>query len=179
MFLLIPPLKIPQVLFHCSLHSTMFLLILCVLAKRRRGRLPLHSTMFLLIRGFGDVRKCSVRHFTFHDVSINTHHTASDRGYIPVFTFHDVSINTSGKRSWTSFLFPLHSTMFLLILVSCFSSCALSRTLHSTMFLLIPPPRTDIVNTLSPLHSTMFLLIPLLKCQAFRSVFLYIPRCFY
>ena len=37
--------------------------------------------------------------FTFHDVSINTHHTASDRGYIPVFTFHDVSINTSGKRS--------------------------------------------------------------------------------
>ena len=55
--------------------------------------------MFLLIRGFGDVRKCSVRHFTFHDVSINTHHTASDRGYIPVFTFHDVSINTSGKRS--------------------------------------------------------------------------------
>ena len=117
--------------------------------------------------------------FTFHDVSINTHHTASDRGYIPVFTFHDVSINTSGKRSWTYFLFPLHSTMFLLILVSCFSSCALSRTLHSTMFLLIPPPRTDIVNTLSPLHSTMFLLIPLLKCQAFRSVFLYIPRCFY
>ena len=115
--------------------------------------------MFLLIRGFGDVRKCSVRHFTFHDVSINTHHTASDRGYIPVFTFHDVSINTSGKRSWTYFLFPLHSTMFLLILVSCFSSCALSRTLHSTMFLLIPPPRTDIVNTLSPLHSTMFLLI--------------------
>ena len=157
--------------------------------------------MFLLIRGFGDVRKCSVRHFTFHDVSINTHHTASDRGYIPVFTFHDVSINTfhiplktSGYTPLHSTMFllirglystissvnlPLHSTMFLLILVSCFSSCALSRTLHSTMFLLIPPPRTDIVNTLSPLHSTMFLLIPLLKCQAFRSVFLYIPRCFY
>ena len=99
--------------------------------------LSLHSTMFLLIRGFGDVRKCSVRHFTFHDVSINTFH---------------IPLKTSGYT-------PLHSTMFLLILVSCFSSCALSRTLHSTMFLLIPPPRTDIVNTLSPLHSTMFLLI--------------------
>ena len=99
--------------------------------------LSLHSTMFLLIRGFGDVRKCSVRHFTFHDVSINTFH---------------IPLKTSGYT-------PLHSTMFLLILFTCFSSCALSRTLHSTMFLLIPPPRTDIVNTLSPLHSTMFLLI--------------------
>ena len=53
--------------------------------------------------------------FTFHDVSINTHHTASDRGYIPVFTFHDVSINTDSSTFWTYMNTSLHSTMFLLI----------------------------------------------------------------
>ena len=117
--------------------------------------------------------------FTFHDVSINTFHIPlKTSGYTPLHSTMFLLIR--GLYSTISSVnLPLHSTMFLLILVSCFSSCALSRTLHSTMFLLIPPPRTDIVNTLSPLHSTMFLLIPLLKCQAFRSVFLYIPRCFY
>ena len=121
--------------------------------------LSLHSTMFLLIRGFGDVRKCSVRHFTFHDVSINTFHIPlKTSGYTPLHSTMFLLIR--GLYSTISCVnLPLHSTMFLLILVSCFSSCALSRTLHSTMFLLIPPPRTDIVNTLSPLHSTMFLLI--------------------
>ena len=54
-----------------SLHSTMFLLILPPGVPSVQIRRALHSTMFLLI-----------------------HHTASDRGYIPVFTFHDVSIHT-------------------------------------------------------------------------------------
>ena len=159
-----------------SLHSTMFLLILTTLQVIEDIFQSLHSTMFLLIHRENGAERIS---FTFHDVSINTFHIPlKTSGYTPLHSTMFLLIR--GLYSTISSVnLPLHSTMFLLILVSCFSSCALSRTLHSTMFLLIPPPRTDIVNTLSPLHSTMFLLIPLLKCQAFRSVFLYIPRCFY
>ena len=81
-------------------------------------------------------------------------------------------------------LFPLHSTMFLLILVPFYliiltmlfftfhyvsinTPCEMGhnlpgyRTLHSTMFLLIQIPDRDPDLTASPLHSTMFLLIRL------------------
>ena len=81
-------------------------------------------------------------------------------------------------------LFPLHSTMFLLILVPFYliiltmlfftfhyvsinTPCEMGhnlpgyRTLHTTMFLLIQIPDRDPDLTASPLHSTMFLLIRL------------------
>ncbi len=101
--------------------------------------------------------------FTFHDVSINTHHTASDRGYIPVFTFHDVSINTFHIPLKTSGYTPLHSTMFLLIhsIRPRKILIASSFTFHDVSINTTFSRKNDVLET--TLHSTMFLLIPRFK----------------
>ena len=94
MFLLIPPLKIPQVLFHCSLHSTMFLLIPPLKIPQVLFHCSLHSTMFLLIRCLISSLNFLRWVFTFHDVSINTMCSCKEKERATAFTFHDVSINT-------------------------------------------------------------------------------------
>ena len=140
---------------------------------------PLHSTMFLLIQKTGSATITATYLFTFHDVSINTSRQYQEAQYLLDFTFHDVSINT-GVTSRTAFLkHPLHSTMFLLILMwSCLLLCV-SCSLHSTMFLLILRQISFFYHPDIPLHSTMFLLIPAGRSFIRQSSSLYIPRCFY
>ena len=99
----------------------------------------LHSTMFLLILGHPVLRFVQ-NNFTFHYVSINTLWRWNIRIALFNFTFHYVSINTiqqpTSWRTSTNFTFhyvsintkvenvgyldlePLHSTMFLLILLA-------------------------------------------------------------
>ena len=116
----------------------MFLLILIISRLSSVLYDTLHSTMFLLIQCGRNIRIVCGRHFTFHDVSINTRKVMILKSrsrtslhstmfllipdeWIPVimaviFTFHDVSINTKNTRRSNPPLFmALHSTMFLLI----------------------------------------------------------------
>ena len=104
------------IVYHQTLHSTMFLLI------RRRKPIPpyaqhtLHSTMFLLIQ-YSPLPICGCEY---------------------IFTFHNVSINTNCEHDAIGNKAALHSTMFLLIR-TLNPRCRNSLTaLHSTMFLLIP-----------------------------------------
>ena len=80
----------------------------------------------------------SLQHFTFHDVSINTVRKKKEMSLEQFFTFHDVSINTIRLDTFHRSFSPLHSTMFLLILVSVVVCLNYFKPLHSTMFLLIP-----------------------------------------
>ena len=110
------PSKTLQALIHCSLHSTMFLLIRRPQRSEPLFLSTLHSTMFLLIRNTvfrsGDAGTalhstmfllihCRPRrftfllvHFTFHNVSINTVCKVFFTSKFFIFTFHNVSINT-------------------------------------------------------------------------------------
>ena len=72
--------------------------------------------MFLLIQCGRNIRIVCGRHFTFHDVSINTIRVCIAEFNKLIFTFHDVSINTNLTEQFLSFYYQtLHSTMFLLI----------------------------------------------------------------
>ena len=99
------------------LHSTMFLLILRFQRRIQFFSISLHSTMFLLILILSLILSEVIYNFTFHYVSINT---ILDYFGVPVnpdFTFHYVSINTFRLVGrFDGLHFPLHSTMFLLIL---------------------------------------------------------------
>ena len=114
--------------------------------------------MFLLIRGFGDVRKCSVRHFTFHDVSINTIYDSVCAIVYFSFTFHDVSINTPHMSFPPHSTSALHSTMFLLIQhIWSINFASSNFTFHDVSINTIPYASS--FSVYCPLHSTMFLLI--------------------
>ena len=56
----------------------------------------------------------------------------------------------------------LHSTMYLLILLSCHIITTFLCDLHSTMYLLILLIEADNNNLIANLHSTMYLLIPVM-----------------
>ena len=62
----------------------------------------------------------------------------------------------------------LHSTMFLLILSSCFVNFPSGGDLHSTMFLLIRCTFYEHCPECFNLHSTMFLLIQRRSCACIR-----------
>ena len=154
----------------------------------------LHSTMFLLIQTGKQGNICAFITFTFHNVSINTTLLRILLSHTPDFTFHNVSINTVAQSETTPMEeYPLHSTMFLLILWQLPRANISDITLHSTMFLLIRGSTTGIVTSVSSftfhnvsintrddraryhrkktLHSTMFLLIPDEEIQSFQSIY--------
>ena len=119
--------------------------------------------------------------FTFHYVSINSRTRQVNDVLWHRFTFHYVSINSS-LVTLKVYTFPhLHSTMYLLILVSFLVQSLKKHHLHSTMYLLILFS-CHIITTfhyvsinsahswllhphLRHLHSTMYLLIPA-RCPA-------------
>ena len=113
--------------------------------------------MFLLIRGFGDVRKCSVRHFTFHDVSINT---------IPYASSFSVYC-------------PLHSTMFLLILVAILTAeLAMLFTFHDVSINTSFKNSTSSVSLFFTFHDVSINTMSDIVLEL-SQMGLYIPRCFY
>ena len=79
------------------------------------------------------------------------------------FTFHNVSINTLPYPLFKYLILSLHSTMFLLIQISAEQLLMIIETLHSTMFLLILRKILILKPVYQSLHSTMFLLIQLFK----------------
>ena len=118
MFLLIPSGTFVYLIEFISLHSTMFLLIRLPSPLSRLENSTLHSTMFLLIREEAVKKILWFYTFTFHYVSINTGVAGLQRVLNNSFTFHYVSINTSQDKGFPKFISTLHSTMFLLILIS-------------------------------------------------------------
>ena len=143
--------------------------------------MSLHSTMFLLIPEFSRMsRKPGI--FTFHYVSINTYEDRDRKGNPSGFTFHYVSINTKMIWFFSRIVFPLHSTMFLLIRHQIFDGLILfyDFTFHYVSINTVPGEELSVlpyiftfhyvsINTfvllwvllrLQSLHSTMFLLIP-------------------
>ena len=79
-----------------------------------------------------------VNKFTFHYVSIKSAGTVFDLNNQTTFTFHYVSIKSNLQfGTYIPFLKYLHSTMYLLNLVSIVHSLLVwQRNLHSTMYLL-------------------------------------------
>ena len=158
MFLLIHGTRTKDSEPQSPLHSTMFLLIQCTYNRFISQFFTLHSTMFLLILFESRQAHCRINPFTFHNVSINTSRKEYLETLTLYFTFHNVSINT---RHIQGFLCrnirPLHSTMFLLILLQSQAQSHLLKALHSTMFLLILDDLDDVKG---------------ISC-------LYIPQCFY
>ena len=77
-----------------NLHSTMYLLNLCVMCKCQPGDLDLHSTMYLLNREYGWNDAGGATAFTFHYVSIKSDVTRLDGEGVYTFTFHYVSIKS-------------------------------------------------------------------------------------
>ena len=78
----------------------------------------LHSTMYLLILSLLCSFTLSDMKFTFHYVSINSKTTPSPFMPNRVFTFHYVSINSYIFHYLQLIYQYLHSTMYLLILVT-------------------------------------------------------------
>ena len=79
--------------------------------------------------------------FTFHYVSINSAFACCRLSASSGFTFHYVSINSRSPSCHSLTIADLHSTMYLLILVSSMPLVSAVADLHSTMYLLIQ--RTD------------------------------------
>ena len=77
-----------------TLHSTMFLLIICSMMVTSHS-FSLHSTMFLLIPSFSPNFSRVKSDFTFHYVSINSEQTVLESAQRRTFTFHYVSINSN------------------------------------------------------------------------------------
>ena len=180
MFLLIPSCYVIFVQRHRPLHSTMFLLILADFQVRFLFLLPLQSTMFLLIRKYSWLSWGGDTVFTFHYVSINTKSTRASFLYSFSFTFHYISINTGKSKADHHGL--LHFTFhYVSINTSPPTACPLPALtpLHSTMFLLILLLLMLDLLSVVPLHSTMFLLIPLFEYTINILLCLYIPLCFY
>ena len=100
-----------------ALHSTMFLLIQRCSICLSYCYTTLHSTMFLLILD-GEEHDAKLLFFTFHNVSINTERSNMNFTRDCHFTFHNVSINTKAGYKVGIYCNTLHSTMFLLILLS-------------------------------------------------------------
>ena len=88
------------------LHSTMFLLILVLLAVKQTAMLYLHSTMFLLI-----LKNTLVNHnknkFTFHNVSINSRYLI----FLIFPTFSLLFLSTLDSIC----VFPLYSHLKIII----------------------------------------------------------------
>ena len=96
----------------------------------------LHSTMYLLNHYDRYENLETTRTFTFHYVSIKSGGEKIEKSILSSFTFHYVSIK-SVCRYWTHFWFlHLHSTMYLLNLLSVSVAFDLNFDLHSTMYLL-------------------------------------------
>ena len=156
MFLLIPSFERHKKRLYCTLHSTMFLLILLRRPKCRPD--------------------CF---FTFHYVSINTGICASSFVNPILFTFHYVSINTTTPNFFKSSIshFTFHYVSINTCRVFCIASTTSFFTFHyvsiNTMCIWILP---DGYRTL---HSTMFLLILTKTLHKELNIFLYIPLCFY
>ena len=161
------------------LHSTMFLLILHRTDSRWFLHLSLHSTMFLLIQRYEVFQRTAGAYFTFHNVSINTAVVDKNDIVLSCFTFHNVSINTS-----VTFIQILAASFFTFhnVSINTFRSAHLFAaypcfTFHNVSIntKLFHPFRAEFL----PLHSTMFLLIHEYNIKNFRSIWLYIPQCFY
>ena len=75
--------------------------------------------------------------FKFHYVSINSEADDIGDDNPNNFKFHYVSINSVYNQMYFSFLLPLNSIMFLLILCYAIICTCICMTLNSIMFLLI------------------------------------------
>ena len=126
----------------------MFLLILIYCHKCCFSFCTLHSTMFLLILTEVMQYYTAVMRFTFHYVSIKTNYFMRYGWHALSFTFHYVSINTPCEMGHNLPGYrTLHSTMFLLIQIPDRDPDLTASPLHSTMFLLIRLGRSHIPNS--------------------------------
>ena len=119
------------------------------------------------------------RQFTFHNVSINSVSSKASQNPLRSFTFHNVSINSHLFRQVLFYYLDLHSTMFLLIPISCPPCLSNSLfTFHNVSINSCASPEGS--SAALDLHSTMFLLI-LVTSVVFGIVAntIYIPQCFY
>ena len=132
---------------YCTLHSTMFLLIL-------------FCNLFVI--------PCNII-FTFHYVSINTPRT--DASLFPCLSLHSTMFLLI---RFTQFLHviiqpTLHSTMFLLIPLYS-NTCSWYILLFTFHYVSINTPSVMLLQQLyQSLHSTMFLLIPVRIVTAMPS----------
>ena len=97
-----------------SLHSTLFILVHEIFAQHCYVLTSLHSTLFILVRD-----RCRVE-----VVRLSS-------------TFHSVYISTSVIRLVVHCHCPLHSTLFILVLICGMIAIILLLSLHSTLFILV------------------------------------------
>ncbi len=93
-----------------NLHSIMYLLIR-EQCRKYQDHMDLHSIMYLLIPRQESIPKKSLKQFTFHNVSINSHRQSVKFLHQFVFTFHNVSINSicSGSFIQDKYTFTFHN----------------------------------------------------------------------
>ena len=106
----------PQIYPH--LHSTMYLLKHNLSQTNNCSALYLHSTMYLLKLRLSGIPTACLTKFTFHYVSIKTIYFLIFFIDVTAFTFHYVSIKTHLCSLQFLFQKDLHSTMYLLKLLS-------------------------------------------------------------
>ena len=111
----------------------MFLLILWENYRSTVIICSLHSTMFLLILVSPPTLPDTSVSFTFHNVSINTSIAVKIRHHIINFTFHNVSINTKLPNSFGSirYLFTFHNVSINTPLLIIFSQTSKFFTFHN------------------------------------------------
>ena len=113
-----------------SLHSNMFLLIRMIMRIWSQSHPSLHSNMFLLIRGWLCDRLICIHSLHSNMFLLIRRGRFRLRFSSSIFTFQYVSINTCLRCFRCFWNNPLHSNMFLLILI-----LTLSLSYHAELYI--------------------------------------------